>query len=549
MHSPSFIVHRPRLLSLLAAIALLATVGAVTLARAAAPAGAASAQVACTPGTTVSTNTGPVCGLVQSGVTSYLGIPYAAPPVGSLRWEPPHPHAPWTATFSATEPGAECPQAGVTGTSENCLNLSVYAPANSSGARLPVIVDIHFGGFIEGGSLDGSLLAGGGHTVVVSMNYRLGILGFLASKSLGAHSGDYGLQDQYAALRWVRNNIAAFGGNPRNVTIEGSSAGGASVCDAMVSPTARGLFQRGISESGFYNFNVNTIWWPADCKSALETEAQAQKAGAAFASKVGCGNAANVAACLRAVPVNTLLADAGQIFSPFSGGAIGPIINGTTLTISPGKAFATGRFDRHASLIIGVARDEFNGGEYTSQVVATTAAQYRAKVKQQFGAMASKVMALYPLQRFPDSSPFIAYRTIMADAFSVCPAMVADRELSRYIPVYAYEFDDANSLHPTDGFPLGSPHSAQAIYLYPAAYEPPAVQYDPDQAPFRDQLVAEWAGFARTGSPTVPGTPYWARFRRGSQLVMSLVPAGDSALTPTSTLAMQHNCGFWDRVR
>jgi para-nitrobenzyl esterase len=158
-------------------------------------------------------------------------------------------------------------------------------------------------------------------------------------------------------------------------------------------------------------------------------------------------------------------------------------------------------------------------------------------------------MALYPLQRFPDSSPFIAYRTIMADAFSVCPAMVADRELSRYIPVYAYEFDDANSLHPTDGFPLGSPHSAQAIYLYPAAYEPPAVQYDPDQAPFRDQLVAEWAGFARTGSPTVAGTPYWARFTRGSQLVMSLVPAGDSALTPTSTLAMQHNCGFWDRVR
>ena len=543
--------RRSRLLGA-AVAALILAAGTAAAVQASTSAKSAPSRVACSAGTTVQTNTGPVCGIIQSGVTSYLGIPYAAPPVGPLRWQPPQPHAPWTKTFQATQAGAECPQTGVTNTSENCLNLSVYLPTSAGETQLPVIVDVHFGGFIEDASLDGSLLAGQGRVIVVSMNYRLGILGFLADKALGPNSGDYGLQDQYAALRWVQQNIAAFGGDPHNVTLEGSSAGGASVCDAIASPAAKGLFQRGISESGFYNYTVNTIWWPADCKSQLETEAQAQKAGAAFAAKVGCGSAAKVAACLRAVPVNTLVADAGQILAPFAGGAIGPIVNGTTLTMSPAQAFATGHVN-DVSLIIGVARDEFNGGEYVNSVVANTPAQYQALVQQQFGALAPKVMALYPLQRFPDSSPFIAYRTIMADAFSVCPSLVAESQLAERIPVYAYVFDDANSLHPMHGYPLGSPHSAQAIYLFPSAYEPPAVQFDPDQAPFRDQLIAEWAGFALTGSPTVNGTPYWAPFSDssgpGGQLVMNLAPAGDSVLTPASTISLQHNCSFWNQVR
>jgi len=429
------------------------------------------------------------------------------------------------------------------------LNVQGPAGADAATSALPVIVDIHFGGFITDGALDGAELAASGHAIVVSMNYRLGILGFLALKALGPNAGDYGLQDQYAALRWVKQNIAAFGGDPNNVTIEGSSAGGASVCDALVSPAARGLFQHAISESGFYNYNVNTIWWPADCKSQLQGEAQAQREGAAFAAKVGCGSAANVVACLRATPASTLIADAGQVEAPFAGGAIGPIINGTTLPVSPANGFASGRFDHDASLIIGVARDEFNGGVYNDPVVANTPAQYQTLVTQQFGTEAPTVMARYPLQRFPDSSPFIAYRTIMADAFSVCPSLVAERELARHIRVYAYEFDDANSLHPMDGYPLGSPHSAQAIYLFPSAYEPPLVQFNLDQAPFEDQLIAEWAGLARTGNPTVSGTPYWPPFGSGGEeMVMSLVPAGDSAQTPVSTISLQHNCSFWAQV-
>jgi para-nitrobenzyl esterase len=367
----------------------------------------------CATGTTVQTASGPVCGIVQDGVVSYFSVPYAAAPVGHLRWAPPQQHAPWTTTFEATQPGPVCPQPGIAGEpapanqSEDCLTLNVQRPTGSA-SRLPVIVDIHFGGFITGGALDGSELAAQGRVVMVSMNYRLGILGFLAHRGLRPHSGDYGLQDQYAALRWVRQNIAAFGGDPQNVTIEGSSAGGASVCDAMVSPQATGLFRSAISESGFYNYNVNTIWWPADCKSKLQSEVQAQQEGAAFAAKVGCGHSADVMACLRAVPVATLITDAGQVEAPFAGGVIGPIVNGSTLPLSPSRAFRIGRFDHNVNLIIGVARDEFNGGVYNAPVVANTASQYRALVGRQFGSLASAVIARYPLERFPDSSPFIS---------------------------------------------------------------------------------------------------------------------------------------------
>jgi para-nitrobenzyl esterase len=511
---------------------------------------AASGAPPCASGTTVQTASGPICGIVQNGAVSYFGVPYAAPPVGTLRWAPPQQHAPWTTTFDATQPGPVCPQPGLAGTppapnqSEDCLNLNVQRPTGNA-TGLPVILDVHSGGFITGGAQDGSEVVAQGHVVMVSMNYRLGILGFMAHSGLGAHSGDWGLQDQYAAARWVRQNIAAFGGDPSKVTIEGSSAGGASVCDAIVSPQASGLIRAGFSQSGFYNYNDNTVWWPADCKSKLQTERQAQQEGAAFATKVGCGQASDVVACLRALPVAKLVADAGQVEDPFAGGAIGPIVNGTTLPLSPATAFATGRFNHHVSLIIGVARDEFNGGEYNSSVVANTPDQYRALVSQQFKSQTSAVLARYPLERFPDSSPFIAYRTIMADAFSVCPPLHSYQQIARYIPVYPYELDDANSLHPNDGVPLGSPHSGTLTYLFPNIYT--GIQFNPDQAPLRDQMIAELAGLADTGSPNVTGTPFWPTFQNGQE-VMSLVPAGDSTPTPTSTIALQHNCGFWANV-
>jgi para-nitrobenzyl esterase len=507
----------------------------------------------CSPGTLVQTGSGPVCGVTANGETSYLGIRYAAPPVGKLRWMPPQPAQPWTSTYQATQSGPACSSPGFpagsppqAGASEDCLNLEVQEPAGArAGEKLPVMFEIHGGGFL-GEALDdnGANFVGAGPVVYVYVRYRLGILGFLADKALGPHSGDYGLQDQQAALRWVKQNIARFGGNPQNVTIFGESAGGASVCDQVASPTANGLFQQGISISGFYNFNVNTIWWPADCKSKLQTEAQAQRVGAQFAAKVGCANAADVAACLRAVPASTLVEDGGQFLDPTAGGSIGPIVNGTTLPMSAAEAFKLGRINK-VKLMIGVGRDEFNGGIYTNYpghtIVANTPAQYQSLVDQQFGSLAPTVMRLYPLQRFPSPSPFIAYRTIMADAFSVCPALVSDAQLARHIPVYAYQDDDSDS--PGETQPLGANHSA----INRLAHDPPA-SLDANQAALQSQVLAEWTGFARTGDPNVDGAPPWTRYTTPGRPVMSLVPAGDSALTPTSAIMMQHNCGFWDAV-
>jgi para-nitrobenzyl esterase len=534
---------------------------ALTSGASAAPRAVASGSgpPACSPGTSVHTEDGAVCGTTAHGETSYLDIPYAAPPLGRLRWRPAQPVHPWTSTYRATRRGPECLSPGfppgsppLPGTSENCLYLEVQKPIGARpGQNLPVMFEIHGGGFLGTALTDNAAnLVRTGRVIYVFPNYRLGILGFLADKALGPHSGDYGLQDQQFALRWVQHNIARFGGNPHNVTIFGESAGGASVCDQVASPTAKGLFQRGISISGFYNFDVNTIWWPADCKSKLQTEAQAQQEGARFAAKVGCGNAANVAACLRAVPASTLAEKGGQFLEPFAGGVIGPIVNGTTLPLSAAEAFKLGRVNK-VKLMIGVGRDEFNGGIYTNfpghTVVANTPAQYRQLVRQQFRSLASAVMRLYPLQRFPTPAPFIAYRTIMADAFSVCPALVSDARLAKHIPVYAYEDDDSDSpASPTttpETQPLGAYHSA----INRLVHDSPG-SVDANQKALLDQVLAQWTGFARTGYPTVSHTPLWTRYNTHGRPVMSLMPAGDSTLIPTSAIMMQHNCAFWDAV-
>lgn len=195
--------------------------------------------------------------------------------------------------------------------------------------------------------------------------------------------------------------------------------------------------------------------------------------------------------------------------------------------------------------MIGVGRDEFNGGVYTNvvrTVVANTPGQYRRLVRQQFGPRAAAVMRLYPLQRFPSPEPFIAYRTIMADAASVCPALASDAALSKYIPVYAYEDDDSDN-PAGDTQPLGALHSG----INRLVHDPPA-SLDPNQLALQNQVLREWTGFARVGNPTVSHTPLWPRFTAPGQPVMSYEPAGDSMVVSTSTIAAQHHCGFWDAV-
>jgi para-nitrobenzyl esterase len=253
-------------------------------------------------GPVTGTANGPVRGLANGAVNEFLGIPYAAPPVGALRWQPPQPPANWPGVRDATQFASHCPQPpgpfGQGSTSEDCLHLNVFTPSHRrAGSHFPVMVWIHGGALVTGESndYDPTTLAADGVTVV-TINYRLGALGFLAHPALAdasGQSGDYGLMDQQAALRWVRRNIANFGGNPHNVTVFGESAGGLSTLSQVASPRARGLFEKAIVESGSYNLTQASL-------------ATAEAAGESFATRAGC--ASQTAACLRNLPVSAILA-------------------------------------------------------------------------------------------------------------------------------------------------------------------------------------------------------------------------------------------------
>lgn len=515
---------------------------------------AESATVAvCSPKTRVETAYGAVCGRSEDGVTTYYGIPFAEPPVGELRWRAPRPAQRWSGVLEAIKPGSTCAAPGRSGISgkdgetsgnENCLFLNVQAPvAARAGSKLPVIVWIHGGGFLItafGRLPDSSNLAE--QVVVVAISYRTGVMGFLAAEALGPHSGNYGIQDQQAALRWVQQNIAAFGGDPGRVTIYGTSAGGASVCAHIVSPDSRGLFHRGISRSGFYNAAVgpDKIWQLADCKSAWLSEGEAQAAGAALVEKVGCKNAGDVGACLRALPVGTLITNAAQTQTPKAGGTVAPIVDGKIMPMSPARAFAMGRVNP-VSMIMGVSRDEINGGVSTPQVVANTAVEYRSHIQEKYGSLAPRVMNLYPLERFPKTAQaFLAYRTVVADADSVCPALTAFRNLSEHIRVYAYQVDDgaAPADHQSATEPWGANHGTGDAGNGKGE--------SANLAALSAQVSAAWIGFAKDGDPTAPGAPYWPAYTSKHPLVMSLVQGGASAVMPASVIASQHHCDFWD---
>jgi para-nitrobenzyl esterase len=533
-----------------AAAAVVLALGGGATVQASTP-GAAPSQVACAAGTTVQTADGPVCGIVQNGVHEWLGIPYAAPPVGALRWRPPQPHAPWATTLQATAYGSQCTQPASLGSpvpttgSEDCLFVNVWAPvdANSS-SQLPVMLHIHGGGFTGGsGNGNNALLAMTGHEVIVSMNYRLGIFGFLAYSALGAHSGDYGLQDQQAAMRWVQQNVAAFGGDPHNVTIYGESAGGSSVCHQIASPTAKGLFHRAISVSGEYS-GLLGVPGPAfpleaqDCKAALPTQAQANRIGAGFAAAVGCTpGTSDVAACLRQVPASEVTKVAGYGFQYGGKGTIAPTINGSTLTMTLRQALRTGHVNR-VLVIAGVDRDE--------NLIAqpTTPSEYRAAVRAQYGRFAPQVLARYPLSRF--YSPYVAFRTVAADSDTVCPALTLDHELVRRMPVYGYEIDDGGAPAPSY-LPADQPNGTYHIADY--FLTTPTSDLDPNLQVLQRQELVAWTTFARSGNPTGPSLPVWPKFQgKTAAQVMSLEPGGDSQVMWTRQIADIHNCGFWNKI-
>ena len=496
--------------------------------------------------------TGPVVGVTTAAMHSFLGIPYAEPPVGPLRWQPPQPHAPWTAPLDASAYGSRCAQTpspfGQTSSSEDCLFLNVYTPHRKSVAahdlkrKRPVMVWIHGGAFQVGSAedYDPTKLITLGDVVVVTINYRLGALGFLAHPALSAESpdgvsGNYGILDQQLALRWVHDNIAAFGGNPKRVTIFGESAGGISVHAQLASPGAAGTFHRAIVESGAIFL-----------QPAL---ADAENAGTAVADALGCSD--QTAACLRALSVDDILA--GQ---PSGLQSTSPVIDGVVLPTSIRTAFKNGDFNR-VPVIEGSNHDEmrlFVALGFDLGVGPVTADHYTDAVAALLGVPQSAAALLvnqYPLANYP--SPDLAVATLATDAAFACNATAADGWLSTYVPTYGYEFADENAPElflPPVSFPYGASHASELQYLFNLPSPFPPQPLDADQQQLSDAMVKYWTRFARTGKPQAPRTTRWSRFDPsdvGGPQLLSLVPASPVA-KGLGAFNLDHKCSFWNSL-
>ncbi|MCQ9129733.1 carboxylesterase/lipase family protein [Streptomyces hilarionis] len=503
----------------------------VVLATAGAPARSQPAPGEAAPPATTG---GLVRGAAHDGYRTFASIPYAAPPVGGLRWAPPRPAAPWHGVLDATRPASACPQSAgeVPGgsTDEDCLRLTVTTPDSARPDRpRPVIVWLHGGGFTTGAaaSYDARRMATRGDVVVVTVDYRLGALGFLAHAGLPG-SGDFGLADQQAALRWVRAGIGAFGGDPRNVTLAGESAGGYSVCAQLASPAAAGLFERAVIESGPCTGRPDRPFAP----SAVPLST-ARAAGAELAAKVGCAAPREVMACLRRVDVTRLLAaqDADQQ----------PAYATPLLPVDPAAAIASGRFHR-VPVLIGSNHDEGNGWaagivQAGNPVDPDTWPDVVAAFFPSPG-QAGAIVREYPVHR-ADGGP--VFGAVIGDADFACPTAAAAGLLAARVPVWRYEFADEHAPPLTPGpppFPLGAPHASELPYLFDLGGRPRDLTAA--QHRLADAMIDYWTRFARTGDPDGPSTPHWPR-----RTVLSLAP---DHIVPTRTAQRRHHCAFWDAL-
>jgi para-nitrobenzyl esterase len=486
----------------------------------------------------VQTAAGTVRGIVAPDHRLFAGIPYAAPPIGPLRFQPPAPVPAWQGVRDATRPGPRCLQDPGGDlelgrqTDEDCLTLNVWTPPANDDHR-PVMVWIHGGAFTNG---SGALyvareLATRGNIIVVTLNYRLGALGFLAHPALGAPGdvGNYGLADQQAALRWVRHNIAKFGGDPDKVTVAGESAGGMSVCDHLVAPGSAGLFRAAILQS-------------APCQAQLALPA-AEKSSLDYAAEMGCGQPESAAQCLRALP-------AGKLRQPVwyyrIGGDYlsGPVTGTKVLPVDPITAFAENRAAR-VPVLVGTNRDEFTlfvAIQYLRKARDYTAAQYPDLLKDTFGPNADAVEAHYPLSNY--ASVPLAYSAAVTDGVFACASDRIAHVLAGSEPaVYGYEFNDPDAPAPAAvrqlPFPMGASHSLELRYLFDIGNAPP---FNPSQRALSDQMIDYWSQFVSSGAPQAPGQPDWPKFDASTGKVLSLQPDGNRVVT---NFEQTHQCPFW----
>jgi para-nitrobenzyl esterase len=441
-------------------------------------------------------------------VRTFKGIPFAAPPVGPLRWMPPQPVTPWTGVRRAVDYGPRPMQGRIfadmvfhdAGPSEDCLYLNLWRPEQAKG-RLPVMVWIFGGGFAGGSTSeprqDGGNLCKKG-VLVVSLNYRLGVFGFLAHPDLTRESGrgssgNYGLLDQVAALKWVNRNIARFGGDPGNVTIFGESAGSLSVSALMASPLARGLFQRAIGESGaFFSSGL-----------PMKPLAEAEASGAKFAAEVGKPSIE----AMRAMPAQELL-DAALKHPILE---FWPVVDGYFLPSGCPAIFASGG-QAKVALLAGWNRDEGSYKGYFGDKEPSVGL-YAELAKAKYGAKADAFLAAYPAAT--DAEARRAAQDLEGDRFIAYGTWkwLEMQRLTGESPVYRYEFDQLIPLG-ADAKPGAEPsayHSSEIEFVF-RVLSSKNLPWGPQDHGVSELMSSYWTNFAKTGDPNGPGLPKWPAY-------------------------------------
>jgi para-nitrobenzyl esterase len=463
---------------------------------------------------------GRVEGVAEERMMVYKGIPFAAPPVGDLRWRPPQPVKSWDGVLKADKYAPACPQVQFdipilpkVATSEDCLYLNVWTPARSPDEKLPVMVWIYGGGFAMGATsmpvYSGEQLAKMG-VVVVSIAYRVGPLGFLAHPDLTAESprkasGNYGLLDQIAALQWVQRNIRAFGGDPGCVTIFGESAGGISVSMLAAAPLAKGLFHRAICESGG---SFNPVCKEKELGS-MQLLAGAESAGVEFARRMG----ANSLTELRRIPPEKWLKDpAAQM------GGCWPVVDGYVIVGDQYKLYEAGKYNDVPALI------GTNSDEGSMFVRATTPEEYEKSVRERFGPFADRVLERYPAQT--QDQTLRAMADILRDTFFAWPTWSWARLQSKTgtAQVFLYYFDQKQ---PPSFLSLlfkseGAYHSAEISYVFRHLDQNPLTPFTDDDKRLSEIMATYWTNFAKTGNPNGTGLPPWPVFNDHEPTVLYL---------------------------
>lgn len=497
----------------------------------------------------VTTPSGRLQGVADATVVKFLGVPYAMPPVGPRRFAAPQPLAPWQGVRDATKFAATCPQGKAF--NEDCLYLNITVPRTAQTGRSkpkPVMVWLHGGG-LSGGSpntYDATRLATQGDVIYVGVEFRVNVFGFYAVDGLNG-AGTFGFQDQQAALRWVRRNIAAFGGDPHNVTVFGESGGGISVCAQLVSPGAKGLIDKAITQSG----TCSVSWpyggpYPGMAASAyFEPLATVEARGRESAKKLGCDPAdrPKMIACLRAVPAEKLAAESGHFYS----GSYGTPV----LPVDPMVAVAQGRHLR-VPLLTGGTRDESRAVASAYQLLGKpiTDANFPGLIEKAFGARAPEILQRYPVAKYGQAA--LAWAAIFTDRMFSCAQLRDARLFAKTMPTYTYEFADPNGVGLVPflpGLPPGAPHTSELALLFDMTDGPmdittgKKIPLSAEKRPLADQMIGFWTRFARTGNPNEAGKTLWPRYTSGSDgKAMILAPAG---LTLGDTWT-EHQCTFWE---